>query len=122
MTVTVTTLRSLQSDPNYKLFWVKIAATAAQLRVHEAQFPCCRKANIFWYGKRWGGMDSHHFPTTAEKQIYFEALDNIRTSITRRFDQPGYHMYRNIQELLLKAAIKEEYQTELTFVTYFYWF
>ena len=29
-------------------------------------------------------------------------------------------MYCNIQELLLKAARKEEYQTELTFVTNFY--
>ena len=29
-------------------------------------------------------------------------------------------MYCNIQELLLKAASKEEYQTELTFVTNFY--
>ena len=77
MTVTVTTFRSLRSDSNYKLFWVKVTATAAQLGVHEAQFPHCRKAP-----KRYeqGGMDSHHFPTTVEEQIYFEAIDNICTS------------------------------------------
>ena len=107
MTMTVTTFRSLRSDSNYKLFWVKVTATAAQLGVHEAWFPHCRKAH-----KRYeqGGMDSHHFPTTVEEQIYFEALDNICTCITWRFDQPGYRMYRYIQELL-KAARKEEYQT-----------
>ena len=116
MTMTVTTFRSLRSDSNYKLFWVKVTATAAQLGVHEAQFPHCRKAH-----KRYeqGGMDSHHFPTTVEEQINFEALDNICTCITWRFDQPGYRMYRYIQELL-KTARKEEYQTELTFVTDFY--
>ena len=103
MTMTVTTLRSLQLDSNYKLFWAKVTATAAQLGGHEAQFPHCRKAP-----KRYeqGGMDSHHFPTTVEEQIYFEALDNICTCITRGFDQPGYHMYHNIQELLLKATRK----------------
>ena len=65
-------------------------------------------------------MDSHHFPTTVEEQINFEALDNICTCITRGFDQPVNQMYHNIQELLLKAASKEEYQTKLTFVTNFY--
>ena len=72
MTMTVITFRSLRSDSNYKLFWVKVTATAAQLGVHEAQFPYCRKAH-----KRYeqGGMDSHHFPTIpVEEQIYFEAL------------------------------------------------
>ena len=60
-----------------------------------------------------------YFPTTVEEQINFEALDNICTCITWRFDQPGYRMYCYIQELL-KAARKEEYQTEFTFVTDFY--
>ena len=53
MTMTVTTLRSLQSDSNYKIFWVKVTATAAQLGVHEVQFPCHKKADIFWYDKRY---------------------------------------------------------------------
>ena len=115
--MTVTTLRSLWSDSNYKLFWAKVTSTAAQLGVHEAQIPHRRKAP-----KRYeqGGTDSPHFPTTVEefyRQIYPEALDKICTCITRRFDQPEYHtyMYHNIQELLLKAARKEDYLTELIF-------
>ena len=69
MTMTITTLKSLRSDSNYKLFRMKVTATAAQLGVHGAQLPCRRKADIFWYGKRYeqGGIDSHHFPTTADE-------------------------------------------------------
>ena len=44
MTMTVTTLRSLQLDSNYKFFWSKVTATAAQLGVHKTQFPRHRKA------------------------------------------------------------------------------
>ena len=68
-------------------------------------------------------MWTHSFPSTTKdyyRQIYFEALDLITTCISNRFDQPGYKMYSNIQELLLKAAINEQYQAELDLVADFY--
>ena len=44
----------------------------------------------------------------------------ITTCINNRFDQPGYKIYRNIEDLLLKAANTENYDEELKFVTQFY--
>ena len=68
-------------------------------------------------------MDTHSFPSTTEdyyRQMYFEALNLITTSICNIFDQPRYKMYCNIQELLLKAAKNEQYQAELDLVDDFY--
>ena len=41
-------------------------------------------------------------------------------SIQDRFDQPGYKMYRNLQELLVKAAKKKCYDEEYDIVVNFY--
>ena len=44
----------------------------------------------------------------------------MMASIQERFDQPGFKMYRNLQELLFKAAKKECYDEEYDFVVNFY--
>lgn len=59
-------------------------------------------------------------PAEHYKRIYFEALDLIVSSIKNRFDQPGYHVYCKLEELLLKAASGVDYEEELVFVTDFY--
>lgn len=53
-------------------------------------------------------------PKAHYRQIYYE-VDLIVSCIRNRFDQPGYQVYHNLQELLLKADY-EEY----AFVTKFY--
>ena len=48
-----------------------------------------------------------YFSETVEEHYrlqYFEAVDLAVASIKDRFDQPGYVMYRNLEELLLKGA------------------
>ena len=101
----VTTLRSLRSESMYKLFWEKVTKIAASLGVTEPKLPRRRKVP-----RRMvlGSVDTHSFPSTIEdyyRQMYFEALDLITTCICNTFYQPGYKMYCNIQELLLKIAI-----------------
>ena len=54
------------------------------------------------------------------RRVYYEAIDLITTCINNRFDQPGYKIYCNIQDLLLKAANADDYDAELKFVTQFY--
>ena len=44
---------------------------------------------------------------------YFKAIDLAITTIQDQFDQPGYAKYRNLEDLLLKAAHREEYGDEL---------
>ena len=54
------------------------------------------------------------------KPIYYEALDLIINCIKSRFNQPGYKVYCQLQQLLFKSAKGEDYQKELQFVRSFY--
>ena len=49
-----------------------------------------------------------------------EALDLVISSMKSRFDQPGYKTYSKLEDLLVKAANKEEIKEEIKFVTEFY--
>lgn len=42
------------------------------------------------------------------------------TGINERFDQPGYKIYENLENLLLKAVKQESYEEYLTAVMEFY--
>ena len=69
------------------------------------------------------GSAEGHFHASIEdhyQQIYYEALDLVITSINARFDQSGYQVYRNVQDLLLKACSGRAYDTELEYVCTFY--
>ena len=37
-------------------------------------------------------------------RLYYEAMDLAMTSIKDRFDQPGFHMIRNLETVLVNAA------------------
>ena len=52
--------------------------------------------------------------------VYYEALDLATTSITERFDQPGYKVYQNLETLVLKVCRGEKYDEHLDFVCEFY--
>ena len=54
------------------------------------------------------------------RQHYFEAIDLVVNCIKDRFQQPGYEVYRNLEQLLLKAAENLDVKTEFDFVTSFY--
>ena len=53
-------------------------------------------------------------------QQYYEALDVLVNAIQDRFDQPGFKMYRNLQDLLLKAVKGDDYRECLNHVTSLY--
>lgn len=44
----------------------------------------------------------------------------IIACIKDRFDQPGYKVYKNLQDLLLKAVNKGDYKAELSNIIEFY--
>ena len=48
--------------------------------------------------------------------IYFECLNLVVSCIRDRFNQPGYAVLRQLEDLLLKAVKGECYQEELGFV------
>ncbi len=47
------------------------------------------------------------------RRIYYEAIDLLITSITTRFDQPGYRAYCCLQNLLLEAVNKKDYSVSM---------
>ena len=52
--------------------------------------------------------------------MYYEALDLVIEAITTRFDQPGYQVYKNVQDLILNACKGSSVDQELEFVVNFY--
>ena len=117
--MTVKTLESLRTEENFKLFWAKAVKMGSDIGVDEPVLPRRRKAP-----KRYRiGSSEGEFPENAEvmyRQIFYEVLDLIVTSIKGRFDQSGYRVYCKLEDLLVKAARKEDYSEELEFVTAFY--
>ena len=52
--------------------------------------------------------------------MYFEAIDLAVTSINDRFDQPGYKVYSNVEQLLFQACSGVDYEDEVKFLCEFY--
>ena len=69
------------------------------------------------------GSSVGDFHSSAEdyyRMLYYEALDLVIEAITKRFDQPVYKVYRNPEDLILKACRGQEYTEKLDFVCSFY--
>ena len=118
--LTVKTLQSLRTDSNFQLFWEKITREADQQQVNEPSLPRRRKTPRRFESGNTDGYSFASTPVDHYRWVYYEAIDLITTCINNRFDQPGYKIYRNIEDLLLKAANTENYDEELKFVTQFY--
>ena len=116
----IDTLQSLRTEESYDLFWTKVStmAESPNIDVEEPQLPRRRKVP-----KRYDGLtdaDFHGTPKAYYRQLYYEAIDNIVGSLTNRFDQPGYEVYCKLEDLLIKASSKENFNASLDFVCSFY--
>ena len=117
--MTVTCLKTLRADDNFALFWSKVTKKATQLNIDEPALPRKRKRTVRYES----GNAAPEFHTSIEgyyRQAYFEVLDVSCSTIEDRFRQPGYQLYSNLEQLLLKAVCKENYSSEFDFVTKFY--
>ena len=59
-------------------------------------------------------MEEHY------RVIYYEALDLVVEAIVERFNQPGYKVLKNLEQLLLKVCKNLSHDEELDFVCNFY--
>ena len=94
---------------------------ATKFDVSEPSLPRKRKRPR-WYE---GGSAEAEFSSSVQdhyRRQYFEALDLVIAGIKQRFDQPGYKVYRHLQELLLKSATAnfEHYKEDFEFIISFY--
>ena len=101
--VTVDTLAKLRNDASFNEFYKDVKDKAETVDVSEPSVPRKRKMP-----KRFQSGDAEHFfPQTESdmyRQKYFEALDLVINCVKTRFDQPGYKVFRNVEELLVKRG------------------
>ena len=112
-------LQSSRSDNSFKLFWEKTNKEANDFGITEPCLPRHRNTSRRLDGGASSSYTVYSFPATSEnyyRQIYFKAIDLIANCINDRFDQQGYKIYQNIQNLLLQVVNSEEYESSLSFV------
>ena len=112
--LTVKTSQSMSTNCSFDAFFSAVKIRSEALDVDEPKLPRRRKMP-----KRLEtGTASPEFHSSVEemyRQIYYEALDLAVNSITDRFDQPGFRVYSNLKQLMVKACSDsgDEYQEEL---------
>ena len=117
--LTVDVLRSLREADKFTLFYEKVLLYQKKLEINPPALP--RKRRAPWHLEVGSSLGDH--PSSIEdhyRVIYYEALDLVIQGITNQFDQPGYLVYRNLEELLVKSSTGCEYETQLDFVCEFY--
>ena len=118
-TLTVKTLtKTLRNDAAFGLFWEKVNVKGKALDISKPQLPR-RKQPL----KHLDGGQNAYYPKTEQeyyRRVYFEALDLLLNGIKTRFDQPGYRIYTNLENLLLKAASGVDFSSELSSICSFY--
>ena len=105
----------------FKLFFGNVEIIRKRIGANKPCLPRKRKAPSSLAMEFRAG--DHYHPVSIEdhyRQIYYEALDLVTSSIEDRFNQPGYAVYQNLEELLIKAANKEDYSSELAAAVSFY--
>ena len=105
----VQALEGIRNDRNYNLFYKSVEKSAGKIKaVSKPTLP--RKRNmpnycILQFVKGHKSEEPHH-PVTAHayfKAIYNEAIDSIITSIQDRFEQPGFKVFGQVEQLFLKS-------------------
>jgi hypothetical protein len=115
----ISTLADLREEKMYDLFWAKLLKLTEALDVYDPKVPRQRKRPARYDD---GLSTGHHHQTPIEyyRQLYYEVLDNTIHCLTERFDQPGYRRYCQLEQLLIKAGLKEEFGELLQDVCSFY--
>lgn len=109
--LTIQTLEKMRNEDTFKLFFQRLE----QLRVFtDSEDPTLPRRKRAPKRLEVGDGIGYHATTVEEhyRIQYYEVLDLAISGIKKRFDQPGYAMYKNVEQLLVKAA-NDDYSTEL---------
>ena len=117
--LTIDVLKSIRKDNNFNIFYDRVLVHQSEFDIDAPTLSSKRCA------PRWLqiGLTDGNFHSTPEdnyRQIYYEALDLVIEAIYSRFNQPGYKVYRNVEDLILKACHVCRYDTEQNNVCDFY--
>lgn len=93
----------MRNEDDFKLFFQHLQKLQSFTDTEEPYLPQRKRAP-----KRLqvGDGIGYHADNVEEfyRNQYYEALDLAIVSIKDRFEQPGYTVYKNLEELLLKSA------------------
>ena len=117
--LTLDVLKSLRNDEQFTLFYEKAINYQNKLGVNPPALPRKRRVP---QRLEIGTSEGYHPSSLKDhyRTIYYEALDLVVEGIKDRFDPPGYQIYQNLEDLLLKACRGQDFEAELDFVCDFY--
>ena len=115
--LTVSTLQRMRSDEAFDQFFSVVEISRESLGADTPSLPRKKRARI-----EVGTGAGSHAESVEDyyRQKYYEALDMCVESIKDRFNQPGYQLYRNLEEVLVMAANGKAYDKQLDAIRDFY--
>ncbi len=116
---TIETLKNIRGDDMFQLFWKHTELLREHTGIDEPILPRKRRAPSRY---EIGDGEGFHLSLVEDhyRLLYFEAIDLAIMSIQDRFNQSGFLMYQNLEELLIKAANSKDYSSEMEKVVSFY--
>ena len=109
--LTVTTLCKMRTDGAFQAISALVESLGTSVGAEQPSLPRKRKVPRRIDNGSGETVEEHY------RLQYFEAVDLAVQSINDRFNQPGYAVYRNLEELLLKGATDSDFSEQLREVT-----
>ena len=117
--LTLSVLKSLRDQEKFQLFFQRVTLDQERFGISAPALPRKRRApQRLQVGSTEGDM--HSSIEEYYRVVYFEAIDLVVEAITERFDQPGYRIYSNLENLILKTCKGQDYAGELCSACEFY--
>jgi hypothetical protein len=113
----IKTLVGLKSE--FARFWSQVLAKAQELRIEEPKLPRKKlKPSRFFEKKE--GSDSPETAKQHYEKMFIAAFEKNIECLENRFNQNGLEYYEALQQVLILAASKKNYDTELKKILGFY--
>ena len=112
----IATICTLRTEESFSLFWKKVEGIAKSVTVAEPQLPRRHRLPTR-YEDGMASYEFHDFPMLYYRQLYYEATVSC---LKDHFEQPGYQIYSNLKQTLIKACRGKEFKEELDFICDYY--
>ena len=118
--LTVKTLESIRNESSFDMLWDKIELRRQALEVDPPVIGRKRKEPQRYCSATTYPGDHFESAKHSYRQQYVEAIDLAIHCIRSRFEQPGYEVYKNLEQLITKAVTQNSFDYELKYVAEFY--
>ena len=111
--LSVKTLQLMRNDESFDAFFRLVNCFREQTGTSSPKLPRKRKVpSRFEVGE---GKESYNDSSIEDhyRRLYFEVLDLAVAGISQRFNQPGYSIYKNLENLLVYAANRKPFDEHL---------